>query len=658
MNVNQTKVRPNFLRLVGDAKSVPDPIEHGTFVRPAWQTTLFANRNPSLLLFVNFEEVSESDFKAILSGARPKFLFDLRRVPRFDLGGLNRRQAFSLFSKAGTRYLDLSRRLNAEGETTIFDPGFAAQLIANSSNQAFIDGPAAFLVDAQQFDEANIGRLIKSLPSNKPTPWDVLRVPLPGATPLKEAPDRTVVFISHANPEDNAFATWLAGQLTIAGYTVWSDVTQLVGGEVFWDDIEATIRMRAAKVIAVLSTAAQRKPGALDELDLSIRVERSTGLNRFVLPLRLDDLSYSDVRANIGRRNIIDFRENWASGLHSVLDVLERDRVPRTVGGNAEALSRWVTDRVARLNSLVAVPERLTSNWLPITSLPEYVLLHDVSAPVERIASIVSDLKLPTFRYLRLVGSFAAAQDLQQDASPDVAFSEACRIKLDELLRGTPGDLPGLPRWEANKIVVNLLRQAWNLHMARRGLRSFEMASGHLAWYLPRGFLEGDRVEFQDDGGKKRRKSLVGWSARRNVFWHFAVEARPVLGDHPHFVLRQHVIFTPDGASPIESKERMHMLRRRFCKSWWNDRWRDLLIAFVTWLSGQEGCALAVGTNSSIQLEKRLMFVMSPMSVARDEDLQAASVELEDELNSGDDVNSFEKSEETRPEDREDTVQI
>jgi hypothetical protein len=646
MNVNQTKGRPNFLRLV-DSKSIPDPIEHGTFVRPEWRTTLFANENPSLLLFINFEEISEGDFRTVLSGARPKVLFDLRRVPRFDLGSLNRKQAFSLFSKAGTRYFDLSRRPNVDAPIDT-DPGLDAHLIANASNQAFVGGPAAFLVDAQQFDEANISRLVEALPFNKAAPWDVLRVPLPGATPLKDTPSRTLVFISHANPEDNAFATWLAGQLALAGYAVWSDVTQLVGGEIFWDDIEATIRSRAAKVIAVLSVAAQRKPGLLDELDLAIRVERSYDLTRFILPLRLDNLSFSDVRANIGRRNIIDFRENWASGLHSILDALERDKVPRTIGGNAEALSRWVTDRVARLSSLVAVPERLTSNWLPIASLPNHVLLHEVSAPAERIASIVGNLRLPTFRYLRLVGSFGEAQDLQLNVSPGVTFTEAHRIKLEDLLQGTPNDLPGLPRWEANKIVINLLRQAWNLHMERRGLRSFEMASGHLAWYLPKGFLEGNRIEFQGDDGKKRRKSLVGWSARRNVFWHFAVEARPVLGEYPHFVLRSHVIFTPDGILPIESKERMHMLRRRFCRSWWNDRWRDLLIGLVTWLNGRDGCALAVGANSSIKLERRLMSVMSPMSVARDEDLQAASVEFDDELDSGDDFDTFEELDEAR----------
>jgi hypothetical protein len=265
-------------------------------------------------------------------------------------------------------------------------------------------------------------------------------------------------------------------------------------------------------------------------------------------------------------------------------------------------------------------------------------------------------LKQPSFRYLRLIGSFANAEDLQQAVSPGVSLTEAYGIRLEDFLRGRASELPGLPRLEAGKLTVNLLWQAWNLHMARRGLRAFEAASGRLAWYMPKGFLEGDRVEFQDDDRKKRRKTLVGWSERRKVFWHFAVEARPVLGELPHFVLRQHVIFTPDGVSPVESKERMHLLRRRFCRSWWNDRWRDLLVAFVTWLRGTEGYALATGSSSSIQLDERLMSVISPVSVAVHESLASTAIDLEDELDSEDDIDYFEHLAESGAEDREDSA--
>jgi hypothetical protein len=242
--------------------------------------------------------------------------------------------------------------------------------------------------------------------------------------------------------------------------------------------------------------------------------------------------------------------------------------VPRATSHNRGALGRWVTDRLAQSSSLVAAPEMLTSNWLPIASLPEHVFLHDLSAPVEQIGSIVQSIRQPTFRYLRLIGTFATAEDLQSEVSPEIAVTCRYRISFEDFLAGQAADLPGLPRWEARRLAVNLLRQAWNFQMERYGLRSFEMASGHHALYLPKGLAENDRVEFTDNDGRRRRKTLVGWSERRKVFWHLAVEARPLLGDVPHYVLRQHVIFTPDGSLPVESKERMHLLRRRFCRSW------------------------------------------------------------------------------------------
>lgn len=74
-------------------------------------------------------------------------------------------------------------------------------------------------------------------------------------------PARRLVFISHANPEENDFVRWLGVQLASAGYEVWSDITRLIGGEVFWDDIEDAIRRHTAKFILVVSNAALRKEG-------------------------------------------------------------------------------------------------------------------------------------------------------------------------------------------------------------------------------------------------------------------------------------------------------------------------------------------------------------------------------------------------------------
>lgn len=47
---------------------------------------------------------------------------------------------------------------------------------------------------------------------------------------------KDIIFISHATPEDNEFAIWLASRLENAGYNVWIDKNELIGGEEFWDD--------------------------------------------------------------------------------------------------------------------------------------------------------------------------------------------------------------------------------------------------------------------------------------------------------------------------------------------------------------------------------------------------------------------------------------
>ena len=60
-------------------------------------------------------------------------------------------------------------------------------------------------------------------------------------------PVRDTILITHANPEDNRFARWLAGRLTTAGYKVWVDVRALRGGDDFWDKIEHVLRKRGLR---------------------------------------------------------------------------------------------------------------------------------------------------------------------------------------------------------------------------------------------------------------------------------------------------------------------------------------------------------------------------------------------------------------------------
>ena len=102
--------------------------------------------------------------------------------------------------------------------------------------------------------------------------------------------ERNLIFISHANPEDNEFASWLGTRLTAAGYEVWADVLTLLGGEAFWRDIGDAIKEEAATVIVALSRNSYRKDGVLNEIALAVNTGRQLNKQQFVIPIRLDEL--------------------------------------------------------------------------------------------------------------------------------------------------------------------------------------------------------------------------------------------------------------------------------------------------------------------------------------------------------------------------------
>src|SRR5262245_44285649 len=106
--------KANFLRLVQPAEEARS-LSESTLMRFGWQNTLFAADHPSLLVIVELETLGAHDFITLLSTARPKLLFDVRRVPRFDMPHLNRRLVFELFKTSGIQYADLSGKLGERG---------------------------------------------------------------------------------------------------------------------------------------------------------------------------------------------------------------------------------------------------------------------------------------------------------------------------------------------------------------------------------------------------------------------------------------------------------------------------------------------------------------------------------------------------------------
>lgn len=220
----------------------------------------------------------------------------------------------------------------------------------------------------------------------------------------------------------------------------------------------------------------------------------------------------------------------------------------------------------------------------------------------------------PVAPYMRLAVSFADAASLRKEAS-DVSLEPAYRVSLRSFLEGRAGSGPEVAWREARKIVTRLLNQAWDQFAQNHGLVRYDFAHG-AAWFVPLGLIEKNSAVFQDEKGKKRRRLLVGRSESRSVYWHFAVSGKVNIIGQKRMIFRPHVVFTDNGRTPLKSTSTVTRLRKGFCRNWWNDRWRDMLRAFASFLAnGENHFSLVLGENSYATVAASPMTFDTPLSI-------------------------------------------
>ncbi len=268
-------------------------------------------------------------------------------------------------------------------------------------------------------------------------------------------PTPSMLFVSHANPEDNLFARWITLRLAREGYPVWCDLTQLLGGEDFWRDIETAIRDRTVKFLFVLSQTSNAKQGILDELAVARKVGKKH--HNFILPLRIDDIKSDDINIELNRLNYIDFAHGLAVGYSQLLDVLEKEGIPRDPRFSPDAVTRWWRTHYPATAGVVATPERYLSNWFEFSQTPKKLRLPSIE-PEDSFARAVEEqtleLPAPSWPYANLLFSFASADDLLpilEGKGMELANS----LELEfETFRDHGLDHPTIQRREARNILA------------------------------------------------------------------------------------------------------------------------------------------------------------------------------------------------------------
>jgi hypothetical protein len=282
-----------------------------------------------------------------------------------------------------------------------------------------------------------------------------------------------------------------------------------------------------------------------------------------------------------------------------LVKTLDAYRVSRATAAHPHVISAWQSLITRGRAPTEARSESLISNALPIKQLPDRVGLYRLARPpATREASAIPGLALPHAAVgCFIVGfcsgrDYAAAGSLSFDIQHEVPF-----VGFEQ--EGFAG--AGIDAVDARRHLVSLLRQHWDTYCAGVALRSFEFAGHSIAWWPSLAEVGETMLPFPSPLGGIGRRQVVGSSYQ--LKWHYGVTAIPRLGTNACFTLVNRVIFTEDGETPIADAKRMHRLRRSRCKSWRNDRWRDLLLAFTHWLAvGSDTIELPCGSRPPIKV--------------------------------------------------------
>lgn len=410
------------------------------------------------------------------------------------------------------------------------------------------------------------------------------------------------VFISHANPEDNYFANWLAVKLSLMGYEVWCDTGELKGGEDFWSEIETSIRRDSAKFLFVISETSVTKKGVLQELAVADRVANRPN---FIIPLRLKAVSPDSMPTELMRLVFIDFASNWSEGLIRLVEKLESDKVFKHDSEQTQQIESWWKNSIAiKSQSLLRRDERYWSNWFPC-ELPPSIFLHILRQPQ------LDDLrhKYPAISRGNLLISFASADALEGN----VEIIDSIEVKTTDFVENNVYKLSGhdLTINNPNNDIIALANEAFLRCAVEKGLATYEISNGKVSFFQK--YLKSGRScqRVSLERYTLTYVSLIGVTGENN--WHYGLQGRFVLYPIPVLTLSHHIVFT-NSDKPLNTQEQ-HKLRRKLGSQWYNKEWRDRLLAAMVLLETSvehRTLDIEVSPTTNVAVSTEPLFLISP----------------------------------------------
>ena len=169
--------RARFQLIRKPTRVLPDEDQ---FREPAGQGMLFPLPKRDLLIFLSFPLVTENEFAKVLELAKPAAILELRRSPRFDVGQLNRQEAFRWFDAIQSKYYDLSSALSPEEQNRTDPVQLVGTFLGRAGSQ--VAGPIMLLLNNTSFeksvDENSVPtRIARLFAAASKHPWETVEIP-------------------------------------------------------------------------------------------------------------------------------------------------------------------------------------------------------------------------------------------------------------------------------------------------------------------------------------------------------------------------------------------------------------------------------------------------------------------------------------------------
>ena len=385
---------------------------------------------------------------------------------------------------------------------------------------------------------------------------------------------KQTIFISHSTPEDNLFSLWLASRLSVLGYSVWVDLKNLGGGEDSWGKIEKIIKEETVKFVFVVSNRSIKKQGTLNELALADRQR----IDNFIVPVKIENVSPSEFPAEIVRKNCLNFSDSWKDGFAELLDTFEKENVPKSATVDQDIISSLEASLNFNNNRLIKNKhETYHSNWFEFR-LPNDIYVYQIENP--------NDLNLDNIPYIsKFENDYIVSLACPECVREVLSFTRFETVEISKFIENKEYQLPetNLLIKETNNKVIELLNQQFGKFLISKGLAKYQLSHGE-CFYIP--WKSSDELSYPKANLRQYGRRLIQLVGKNlDLNWHFAIEGNAFFHPISAYGINYHVAFTKDGV--LVDKTKQHSRRRRVGSTWYNKKWRDLLLGFMLWLSDE-----------------------------------------------------------------------